>query len=515
MDEEKRKAIKKQLICTYMEQGKNEFILRLRGFKENPQIICYYKGIKVFEFSDVFELNKAVFLPNNTNDKANKERVKMGEGNIEILEEPRKRANKIEECGFQFKLEKEIHLPFSDKIQYEKESKETIQILEHNRDTIQKLLSELGINISQWNLKQNDKKRIIGYVAEITNCEEVDYPKIYQLILSKYGWSNHLKSITEERKYTGLKSLELDIKCELVDFAKMLENFEQFNAVMKKAIEVYALKPEKIVKTDFSNTREDSEKAYQQKLMLVLNNNQAKRKIVGEKNSPFDEIDLPFEMEYVIYPSPKKKTTNSKREQANRKGRLDNIVISAETETLKLIEIKIDSDVIGKTNGIHKHLLDLANCVQKNPNFVKEILEHARTRKEILTATNVQGDNFAVPNTFQKIEYCIICGYTDDACKKRVIDTYNLIKDKTILDAEVFFATDEYAKQSKVEYEEFTKDLRKRNKQNIANEYDLDLLDKTVAEYCEILSNPKEGIPPIEVKILLADENFENFEPLN
>lgn len=514
---------KKSLINYYMKEGKKDFVLRLRGPVNDPEIKCYYQGIQVFSYDTggKFDLNEAVFLPNNQNDKVNKNRIKRGVENVQIPKKAYGRHERIMDFGFSLHIKPTIILPFSKQLSYEIETVNTTRILERNLKKIEKLLTKIGIVLSSWKEKydRRNKENPIGYEAKIVNISQLDYEQIYKLLLLKYSWNGALEKIESKagKNFTGFCSLRVSIRYNLEDADLLLERISEFNQIMKKAIEVYALVPKKLDQDDFTNTRIDSEKAYQQKLMNLMGNIETKEKLLS-KNSPFDLEDIPFEMEYYIYPSNVYKLESSKKKNRirngdNRKGRLDNIIINSKRKELKLIEIKIGEDVIGGTNGIHKHLLDLTNAITKNPKLIEEILEYAKMRRDILKECKISPD-FEVPNCFQKIDYYIICGYTNDKSKLAVESRLKMLENRTILSEEVYFSKIDCQKSSRKGYEGFKRNLQKRTPKNPANEYPLDLLNRKIGDYCEILEggNEAQGIPPINVKILLADQNFQNFE---
>ena len=515
--------IKKRLIHYYIEEQKEEFILRLWGPKEDPEIKCYYKGIQVFSFDTggEFKVNEALLLPNDKNDNKNKEQAKQNIEKVLIPKKPIERNQALEKIGISLSLNSKIVLPFSKKIQYEKESKESIQILKRNRETIRELLRKSKIETAPWKNKYSRKRKEkhIGYETTILNAQSLDYTQIYKLILLKYNWNAHLEELQSNtgKDITGYTSLKIQVNYRLNNIDIFLDNLIRFNQIMKTAIEVYSISSEKQKEDDFTNTRVDSEKAYQQKLMNWIGTHKINFNL-SKKEIPFDLEDIPFEMEYYIYPSDiytirDRKEKRKRRNDNNRKGRLDNIVINPKTKELKLIEIKIEEDVLGGTNGIHKHLLDLTNAIHKNPHLVDEILDHGKNRRDILKYMGIQ-DAFEIPNFFQKIEYYIICGYTNRKSKETIEKRLKLIEDKTILQEEVYFSKEEYQKCSQKEYQSFKEDLKKRTPENIANEYPLGLLEKNILEYCEILKkgDREKKIPSIDVKIFLVDENFETFE---
>lgn len=59
------------------------------------------------------------------------------------------------------------------------------------------------------------------------------------------------------------------------------------------------------------------------------------------------------------------------------RGRIDSMFISKDGEDIYIIELKVNDNVIGGTNGIHKHLIDIENLYLENniDNFIKDLKE--------------------------------------------------------------------------------------------------------------------------------------------
>ena len=112
---------------------------------------------------------------------------------------------------------------------------------------------------------------------------------------------------------------------------------------------------------DFEPTTSEAgkrEKEYQLKIMNLLQEGKL------SPNPVFGPNTIPFEMEYGI------KTNERKKRFAKEKiyipeGRVDNVFFDG--ETVNLVEIKIGTAVMDGSNGIHKHLLDIAHCCVKHP----------------------------------------------------------------------------------------------------------------------------------------------------
>ena len=143
---------------------------------------------------------------------------------------------------------------------------------------------------------------------------------------------------------------------EVRSFSK--NELEKFENALKNAVDNYN-----------KNTKFDMEKIYQYQVMV---------RDISYKCDEFKDM-YKFEMEYP---------TN---EGEKDKGRIDNVFVKIDKNTntgeVYLIELKVDEKVIGGTNGIHKHLIDIEKIYNQNrlEEFVNTLEERVNYRiKELL-----------------------------------------------------------------------------------------------------------------------------------
>ena len=327
---------------------------------------------------------------------------------------------------------------------------------------------------------------------------------------------------------TGFQSLKVNFRLKDINFDYSTKSFETLMEIMTRRAKIYAGLAENY-ENDFSKTRSDSEKGFQQTLVSKMSTSLGRKQMAQTSCSPFCENDIPFEMEYTFYASNKDIKNESEQEideennqdetenenvrgQQNKKGRIDNVFVDFKNQKVKFVELKIDDGVIGGTNGIHKHLLDMANGLQKNANFKKEFTEIVNNRYQILNAYGIE-EEYGIPTNNHPFSndftfcYDIICGYTEN--KDKVIDRFVSIKDFNILDKNVVQAVSEENKKY-IKYNDFIKGLQKTD-DNPSNQYIQELLNFTIADYEQYLRD-KCHCP---VNIYVTDKEYSEYEKMN
>jgi len=233
----------------------------------------------------------------------------------------------------------------------------------------------------------------------------VDYAEFYQY---------YRPLSTAERK--DAEFLEKEIQ----DISK--EELETIEKILEKRIQLYSGKVQN--PKDFEPTTSEAgkrEKEYQLKIMNLLQEGKL------SPNPVFGPNTIPFEMEYGI------KTNERKKRFAKEKiyipeGRVDNVFFDG--ETVNLVEIKIGTAVMDGSNGIHKHLLDIAHCCVKHPIItVADFQNLIQEKGKILEAYGWKNPIQTMP---KRLEYNIICGYQDEQEKEAVIQLLKRIDKKNI-----------------------------------------------------------------------------------
>ena len=358
----------------------------------------------------------------------------------------------------------------------------------------------------------------------LTSNDEMDLEKAFQLKIFSYA------KIGKEI----FQSLKICFRLKELNFNYSDSSFNAMMDIMKRRAKIYAGLAE-TYENDFSKTRSDSEKGFQQTLVSKMSNIEGRQQMANKPLSPFSENDIPFEMEYTFYASNKKIEKESEekideennqdetgnedvRSQKNKKGRIDNIFIDFKNQEVKFVELKIDDGVIGGTNGIHKHLLDMANGLKKNTKFKTEFSKIVNNRYEILNDYGIETEydmdikNPPTLSTNFTFSYHIICGYTES--KDIVIERFNSIKNFMILDKNVVEAVSDENKKY-TNYETFIEKLRNDNttnqKKNTSNQYIRELLYFTIDGYKKYLSDECK----CKVYIYVTDNEYLKFEKMD
>lgn len=467
-----QREFEKSLMYRYLENPK--FEIRIRG-KEELKIKVYYKGIKYFDYKNgIFKLNATVFLPNNKNKK-----------NLEVNKIPtrvKEAVQELETLNFKFTIGEEIegiqgkniYLPYTVRGENTERIKQEIE-----KEWKEKYFKEMIV-------KRVENKSYNGYFFEIEGKNTIEFSKLYNLLLTSYEKCSSIK-------------FYVDLVCEdflIKDKEKFDYFFDKLDKIMQTRINVYTGE-NRNAQEEYILTREDSEKSYQQKLMEIMSCKNSRKNL--EKELFKGENVEPFEMEYVIYAKGK----NDKEIEA----RIDNLAVK--NNLLIMLELKIGTKVIGNTNGIHRHLLDLCNIFEREKNILNKIAYHINQRNKILKDYEIdkkymvnEGKNIILEGK----EYYIICGYNEEKgmAKEEVKKELTRIYNKTIKDVDLF-KTLQNSKRSKLTEDSPT--IKKFHKK-LDKKYDEKLLNMTVLEYIEKLDKEYQ----CKVKIYLVNENYTEFE---
>ena len=504
--------------------NKDEYFLRVR----DNQVIVYFNGRKVLSYiisNNVLEVSLAQFLPNSKNSEENIISViDMDKGfgnNIIIPEQVVKDFDSLCNMGFKFNVSKQVTLAKSSSDEGKK-----VGI-----DQAKKIFEKLKIlDLSYGNVSESNEK----YAVMLDNVEQIDFSKFFKAKLVCYAFSGFEKKPiydenkecwvlnTESNKSTGFQTMSITANLNCTDFTKI--DLDELTKIMKRRIQIYDnLLDDKDRTKELGNTEVcDGEKQFQQDLMIKMKNKDTREELAKTEGFPFSKDDIPFEMEATLYASNKptfsleeiddeeenteilENDNEGKRQRNNKKGRIDNIFVNFKENKIRLVELKLDTKAIGGTNGIHKHLLDLLTCLDKNKTLKREIIDVIDNKYKILKQYGMDISEYKELNLDEvNIEYLIICGYSNS--KKEVIDALNLIKDKTILDIESFTLKVD-SKLSKG-FDEFIKNLKTENQDNSSNQYEKELLTYNINDYINELDSKYD----CKVKIIVCDRNYTCF----
>ena len=447
---------------------------------------------------------------------------------IKPYEQVKKDYESLKKIGFKLEYaNKNLKLPFS---------KEDIP-----EDVIQENLNKIKGNLNDIMQTSDFVAGKTGYSAKIMDEEDIDLEAVFKLKLFCYTQTGYrLKkegdSYSKTRIPTGFQSLRIYFRLKETNFSYNQESFTALMEVMERRAEIYAGLAENY-ENDFAKTRTDSEKSFQQKLVSKMSEYDGRKEMAQIANSPFTENDIPFEMEFTFYASNKKLENENEqaikeaideennqdeveieneRNRGNKKGRIDNIFIDFKNKKVKFVELKIDDGVIGGSNGIHKHLLDMANGLEKNKNFKNEFAKIVKTRYEILKHFGINEEygidiselSKELDNDFA-LSYDIICGYSKD--EDIVRNRFDSIKPLNILDEEVFNVVSETNKKtSKYYYNKFKEYLLGTEEENSTNKYIKELLTYNISNYENYLQE-KHQCP---VNIYITDQEYSKYDVL-
>lgn len=383
----------------YME--KEDFFYRLRGKKNQEQLIVYYYGIKMFEVKDgVFYPTIKGFVPNSKN---------------KFSENVPSRVLKDYESMLVYKTKFKIHY--------------------------------------------ND-------------IETDDYEEFYQA--AKSMDSNQRSSV----HFVGKEIKDMT-----------LEELQIIEDVLSYRIKLYSNAIENY-EGDFSPTTTEEgkrEKIYQMKLMNLLND----RKKTCSFNAVFSKTSEPLEMEYGFKTDSKIKSL--KRGLFIPLGRIDNIFVDG--TTINMVEIKIGTSVLGKGNGIHKHLLDIAYCVENDiiaPSDFNAIIDD---RASVLDNLGLEN---RITNHVENIEYTIICGYKNLDERTEVEKFIHKIYKKNM---EQVLKMTESGRESKSE--------KIKDKISEMNQEYGDLMKLTIPELLDLLNDKLH----VKTNIYLATDDYKKIDP--
>ncbi len=531
----KQKGMVKELLNYFYKQtsDKEQIYLRIRGSVEEPILKTYYGGVKLFDCENgKIILNASLFLPNSVNSFKNMEYALNNEmDKLYIPKNVEDDYNILRKLGFNLAIKSELFLPFSSK-------KLNDDVLKGRAEAIFASLRDSKIKIDLKNIKKNRRDEEVGFIANIDQNEPLDFATIFKLKILSYtktGYEVCLEDgkLKNTKKPTGFKSLEITPIMQSTNFTITKDNMDSLIEVMSSRAQVYSGIVIEKEEKDFALTRTDSEKEFQQRLFSLMQTKDKRLNMANRKNSPFMVNDMPFELEYTMYASIKdmmedndsfsdeqEEYIGGERSRSNKKGRIDNIFIDYESnpQRVKFVELKMDDGVIGGTNGLHKHLLDMANCLMKNNKFKEEFARIVNTRDDILKDAGIIMERHPKLETDFQISYDIICGYSEKvSARDYVIEAIESIKDKKITDEAVIL------KKGKLSLESYPIDLKTvrenllKNDDNPSNSYADFLLDFTIKDYLEFLNNGGNvayHFPKCPVRIFVVDQNYENYEKL-
>ena len=273
--------------------------------------------------------------------------------------------------------------------------------------------------------------RITFKIGEYGESNTKEREKAINDLKNQKGCEKIEKNI--KKRKNGNKFTEYEIKC---DFKSITEEYEIFKILWNKYVDTknnsnvfkevkvhtdrkckpkkltlnkVCLKIPELVSNYETYTKTEFEKKYQH--FYLLNTFELSESQV-----------IPFEEEYCI----QGKTENKKSIVI---GRIDCIFYSAKDNRITdifLVELKVDTGVIGGKQGLHKHLIDIKNLDDK---FYKNLLEHINERRIFFGENEL---NYEL-NKIAK-HFFIVCGYTENTNKKLI----NSIKELNDINSKIY-----------------------------------------------------------------------------
>lgn len=500
--------IEKQIIELYnsKEKIKQGYYLRVRKKGETNDIIAYYNGFKIFQIKDEnFLLDIATFLPNSKNVYEKGKFIEKYEKMPIYVKEDINTIDKYFdfEIGSYDKVDKTKKL----KIEFSKTFTDcSIKEKEEIYEKIKEYFDDCNNIINS--IEKTDDKIVI----ELKNNGKITLSDLYSFVIKLYyGILNKFVNKDNKRYF---KAAKLNTKTIIKNNKKLsLEEIEEIEKAVKRRTDVYAGFYEDY---DYKESKSDTnqEKQQQQSFMSFINNNRNKTDILykdkkGENKVLYPKNIYPFEMEYTIYAGKKENESDNNDiiigdKEKNKigtiiNGRIDNILV--EGDTIDLVEIKYGTGVIDKTNGIHKHLIDLYTCLNINKKTILNNFEkYVKDRKEILD----NDKDVKIKN----IKYDIICIYNSNADKDD-----NLSKNSVMEKIKSIYKENCNNPKIGMKIPQTKKCNCNSTKEDTCKEIDKyckNLLDYDIPHLIKKIE--KLGCP---VKIILVDNNFKEFKEFN
>ncbi len=370
--------VSNELIKKIFGIEKSEIFMRLR----EDEVLVYKNGGKILD------VTKTTFKPSRERISLNDAFVK-NKGIKKVIEKIDVFAKEIMSYGFGIKLStNKIVLEYSnDDDKYKVE-----------REKVLKKVKEIIENKYECDISYGEKKVVFSLKENLDfsiNGVYLKFLKVWKKLIDSTSIYGVCKKIGVNISITSNNSVcEEIINCSEEEFMLFIDVLGDIS----KNYETYVYSS--------GGGVPQTEKAFQQKIMNILNDNHdsiKKEKIINCPNSVFTKNTIPFEMEWV---------------EDSVKARIDNIFL--EGDKVVLCEVKYNESVIGGTNGIHKHLDDLyklfSNDKKKNA-FVNRINKCIKERFNILKEFGFEYD---ILPRYEKFEYLILCGYGNG--KKEVVN---------------------------------------------------------------------------------------------
>lgn len=326
------------------------------------------------------------------------------------------------------------------KCNYSEMSDDIISFIEEKKSFLRILSEKITFNFklfkitsaSKWD-KNGGENKFEKLVNEKLNC--LSKKEKEQLLSSKETKDDKisytLKFDKPKTNVDEIVDIQVQIMCELK------KNFDYYfieSPYFKISLDTKGISEDELIKLMKSAVinykgKDSNEKKYQHTFMLNAINEKNLKNFFGIESK---NIELyPFEQEYGITNYNKDRAKNpdgqTEKEIGYKSGRVDCVFYSVEENKLKdiyLIELKIDSGVIGGENGVYTHLDDidsLFSCdkidqISTLKGFIKYRYENYDSNKKL--------DNKKLDITGEvRIHFYTVFAYTDET-EKEIIERF-------------------------------------------------------------------------------------------
>ena len=462
----------KEVIERYV--GKKDYVVRIRIDKKNKEknnleINVYYDGRKSFDvIGKKLILDGAYFF---------------SKGNKKFSSPIKTEIDCLKTLGFSFKMGTELNSTnayrkdgYKYRIFVEASSAEigSKGYYDNHKEEIKERMAIILDALKKYDEGfihvYDDETKINNFYTK-NDTSDINYFELAELL--NIGINNTvpqqgIKKINFNEKMVGTERTYTEVEYRIID-AIMEDRIKSYNFGLASDEE------------DRNEYDDKSEKTYQQLLMNKMFDKKEREELLAVDNCPFKD-SYAYEMEYNLYAA-----NRTKRSQRTKKGRVDNIFINR--NKILFTELKYNENVIGGTNGIHKHLIDLINGFEKNNEALSEIYDYVCDYNDVLSRINGK-EEYLIKDVKRfdekeiEKEFIIICGYSNGN-RNNVLNELN----------RVFLLTGKAAGIEK-KYE-FNIENKTINLENLTGE--------------ELVSMLKDRYN-CETKIYLVDDNYTKFE---
>ena len=388
----------KEFIKVLYKKYKNEFVFRIRD-EEN---IVYYNGIKAFTikkyfkkhiklnlFEEIFKCNPSAISEYKDNPDEYKNFFKKTCTNKDGI---------AKVCKFKMeKLSFEISSNFDEQKIY--------KCLDGFDEKYNDLFDSNGLKKSIKNEINRIKNESVPNNNESEDIERNRIEIVFKNILTD---ANEIIDV----QFDFLNCMIIDDGSILKDTIKSIDfNYKIYSEIKNATIDEIDIFISSI-KEAIENYRgsDELEKKYQHQFMLSNNTIKLFMKIDDNKNIS------PFEEEYYI----KEDFSEEYFEKMDGNGRIDAIYIGekdSKVTDIYLIELKVNENVVGGNNGIHKHLDNVKDLFSEDNEkgrklFFKTMLERYENRNKLLIDKNYTVENKDSLSNITYHFYTVI-GFTD------------------------------------------------------------------------------------------------------